>query len=371
MRLNVFVLACMFFLISAASGVQAFDWDSLTAGRWVNVPTSGEAAPKVFHGGAAVIPEKDLVIFFGSDTHAPTPLEKGESNSVWRLDLKTLSWSRDYEQDPKSNWLILPDSQCATATGRPWAMHTFADVDWDPATRRVVVVSGPLHARFEPEERFPMFTGYNWWVSLRPSHWEYDPDTKLWARLETGAPNVFACATVLDTDRRRMIAHNGSLTWELDRAAGRWIRYDAPSKPGWHLNMVYDTFARRALLLGNNTGDTTLYSYDPDKHTWGIVPASGSILPANGSTIAYDTKNQVMLYLANDYKDQYSNPTGKSVTFIYHSRERRWERLDIDSPELYGMNYLLQYDPGRNVFLHFEKSRDSGDHLRVWAFRYR
>ena len=76
-----------------------------------------------------------------------------------------------------------------------------------------------------------------------------------------------------------------------------------------------------------------------------------------------------MLYLANDYKNQYHNPTGKSVTFVYDSRGRSWRRLDVTSPELYGMNYLMQYDPVRDVFLHFEKNRESGDRIVVWAFR--
>ncbi|MCE5272968.1 hypothetical protein LLH00_16950 [bacterium] len=371
MILRACVLCCLLLGLTATRPARAFDWDSLPAGRWVSLPTTGEAAPKVFHGGAAIVPEKGLVLFIGSDTHAPTPLENGESNSVWRLDLESLTWSRDYEQDPKSGYRILPDSQCVTESGRPWAMHTFGDVDWDPTVGRVVVVSGPLHARFEPQERFPMFTGPNWWVSLKPSHWEYDPDTRAWQRLETGAPNVFACGTVFDPERRVMLAHNGTSTWELDRAAGRWVLYNAPSKPGWELNPVYDSFARRVLLLGNNSGDTTLYAYDSSVHRWNVTPVEGSTLPAHGAAVAYDTRNHVLLYLANDYQDQYFNPTGRSVTFIYHSQGCRWERLQIESPELYGMNFLMQYDPTRNVFLHFEKSRDSGDRLRVWAFRYR
>lgn len=35
----------------------------------------------------------------------------------------------------------------------------------------------------------------------------------------------------------------------------------------------------------------------------------------------------------------------------------------------YGMHYLMQYDPVRNVVLHFERDEDSTDRLRVWAFR--
>jgi hypothetical protein len=135
--------------------------------------------------------------------------------------------------------------------------------------------------------------------------------------------------------------------------------------------MVYDSFAARMLLLGRNGGSDVLYSYDPEQRQWSVVQVKGSTLPANGATIAFDTKNGVMLYLANQHDNQYNNPTGKAVTFLYHSREQRWEGLDIFSPELYGMNYLMQYDPVRNVFLHFEKSTDSGERLKTWAFRYR
>jgi hypothetical protein len=350
---------------------RVFDWRFLPPGKWVSVPTTGEAAPKVFHGGAAIVPVRGEVFFFGSDTHAPTGLEQGETNSVWRLNLKTLTWSKDYEQDPKATYRILPDSQTVTTSGRPWAMHTFDAVEYDPAVGRVVVVSFPKHARFAPQQRFPMFSG-EWFTSLKPSHWEYDPDTKSWALLyQANAPDLFARAMAWDSDKRMLIATDGSRTWHFDRKEGKWIAYDAASGPGYHLSMVYDNFAGKALLLGKNGGSDTLFAYDPDQHQWSKVEVEGSTIPANGAAIAYDTRNHVMLYLANDYENQYNNPTGKSVTFIYLSREKKWTRLDIESPELYGMNYLMQYDPVRNAFLHFEKSRDSGDRIRVWAFRYK
>lgn len=348
-----------------------FDWERLPAGRWVPVPASGVAAPKVFHGGATIIPERSLVIFFGSDTHAPTPLEGGESNAVWRLDLATLQWSQDYEQDPKTTYRLLPDGQAQTTTGRPWAMHTFASVDWDPEVKRVVVVSGPIHARFAPQRRFPMFTEDKWWEKVRASHWEYDVDGRKWQRLEAGAPPLFAQAMVWDSHRKVLVGHNGAATWEFDRTGGKWRAVPAATKPGWHLNTVYDTLARRVLLLGDNSGSSTLFAYEATGRQWSPVPARGAPMPANGAAVAYDTRNHVMMYLANDHGDQYHNPGGKAVTFLYHSAEQRWERLEIPSPELYGMNYLMQYDPARNVFLHFEKSKDSGDRVRIWAFRYR
>jgi hypothetical protein len=58
------------------------------------------------------------------------------------------------------------------------------------------------------------------------------------------------------------------------------------------------------------------------------------------------------------------------VTFLYDSHTHTWTRFAGESPALYGMNYLLQYDPVRQVFLHFERSRASESQLEVWAFRY-
>ncbi len=359
-------------LLSTGGGdASPFDWAAIPAGVWVDIPTTGEAAPKVFHAGATIAPERSEVYFFGSDTHHPTELEHGESNSLWRLNLETLRWSKDYEQDPKSSYRILPDSQTVTTSGRPWAMHTFDCVEWDPSVGRIVVISHPVHTRFSPEKRFPMFGG-EWFKSLKSSHWEYNPETKQWYRFNFDPPTLFARAMVLDPERNQLIATSGDSTWVFDRATSRWNRYGRGSVGGWHLSMVYDTYTGQALLLGRNTGSDTLYAWKPERRQWRTVQVKGRAMPANGAAIAYDTKNNVMLYIANDNDNQYNNPGGRSVTFIYHSADRRWERLAIDSPELYGMNYLTQYDPVRNVFLHFEKSPAvTGERIRVWALRYR
>lgn len=368
---NLLVL-CAFFSPAGGGYASQFDWAAMPSGVWVDIPTSGQAAPKVFHGGATIAPERSEVYFFGSDTHSPTELENGESNSLWRLNLETLHWSRDYEQDPKSTYRILPDSQTVTTTGRPWAMHTFDCVEWDPAVGRIVVISHPAHVSFRPRERFPMFAG-EWIKSLRSSHWEYDPDTRVWYRFNYDPPKLFARAMVLDPERNQLIATNGDSTWEFDRATCRWSRYGRGTVGGWHLSMAYDTHAGQALLLGRNTGSDTLYAWTPETSEWHTVETRGErAMPANGAAIAFDSKNGVMLYIANDHDNQYHNPGGKAVTFIYHSQGRRWERLDIDSPELYGMSYLTQYDPVRNVFLHFEKSPSAtGQRIRVWAMRYK
>ena len=365
-------LSLVFFWLATADALAAeFDWEALPAGKWVVVPTEGEAAPKVFHGGATLVIDLDTVFFFGSDTHSPTRLEKGEANAVWRLNLNRLEWSQDYEQDPMESFQLRDDGQCVTESGRPWAMHTFDAVEYDPEVGRIVVVSFPVHARFRPAERFPAFSG-NWFRQLQPSHWEYDPGSRTWTLLETDAPNLFAQALVWDSARKILIGHNGESTYHFARTIGHWRSYPAASSSaGYHLTMVYNSLTGQPLLLGRNGGSDVLYAYDPDRQEWAAVEVEGSTMPANGATMAFDTRNSVMLYLANDHDNQYHNPTGRAVTFIFHADQRRWERLKVESPELYGMNYLMQYDPSRNVFLHFEKSVDSDERLKLWVFRYR
>ncbi len=346
-----------------------FDWSSIVPGKWLRIPAHGVAAPKVFHGGAAIAAERGEIYFFGSDTHARSPLETVESNALWRLDFVTMTWSQDYEPDPKSTYRLLDDGQTVTTTGRPWAMHTFAAMKWDPTVKRLVVVSFPEHTRFDPRKRFPMFKG-DWYKHLKPMHWEYDPLTKQWTRMETNPPGLFAQAMVWDSDHKQMIGHDGTKTYHFERDKNRWVTYDAPTVPGgWHRTLVYDTFAHRVLLLGNNLSSNVLWSYDPETHKWEQLAVKGWCLPANGATIAYDTEQSRMLYLANDNPNQYYNPKGKSATFVYDSADCYWNRLDCDSPELYGMNYLMQYIPGHEAFLHFERSKDSRDHIVIHGFR--
>ena len=91
LKLHFLLLATCLLSLSSSSAAE-FDWDSIPSGEWIVVPTLGEAAPKVFHGGASIAPDRDAVFFFGSDTHSPTALEKGESNALWRLDLNSLKW---------------------------------------------------------------------------------------------------------------------------------------------------------------------------------------------------------------------------------------------------------------------------------------
>ncbi|MBI4523150.1 MAG: hypothetical protein HY695_04970 [Deltaproteobacteria bacterium] len=350
--------------VSPAANKQngPFEWEKIPPNIWLRLETTGTPPRKVFHGASAIAPDRDEVFFFGADTH-----DTDYNNTVSRLNLKTLEWSQDYIPDPITDYALTSDGYAVTKSGRPWAMHTFDCWDYDPVARKLVAVGSPEHAAvaIAQLQQKGLLT-----AKPRAVTWLYDPDEKSWTLIRTNSPRLFAFALVWNPVHNEFIGHDGLATYHYDPKIKNWITRQAPSVPGWHRKMVFDTFASLVLTLGNDKGSDVLYSYDPNSFKWEVVKVNGKTLPGNGAALAYDTHNHVMLYLANDYHNQYDNPSGKSVTFIYESKTKTWKRLNVQSPDVYGMNYLTQYDPIHRVFLHFEKARDSGERLAVWTFRY-
>jgi hypothetical protein len=247
-------------------------------------------------------------------------------------------------------------------------MHTFDSWDYNPVNRKLMAVGSPDHTHRMRSDFCKEGLRRS---RIKSATWFYDPDARTWELVKTNSPRLFAYALLWDPVGKQFIGHNGVAIYHYNTMNKKWLTYKAASVKGWHRKLVFDTYAGRVLTLGHSGGSNVLYSYDPKAHTWEVVKTTGKTLPANGAALAYDIHNHVMLYLANDYHDKYHNPSGRSVTFIYGSKTKRWRRLAVESPELYGMNYLTQYDPVRKVFLHFEKSKDSKGRTAVWAFRYK
>lgn len=339
-----------------------FDWGKVPSNRWLRLSPCGDSPRKVFHGASALAADRNEVYFFGADTHATD-----YDNSVYRLNLASLKWSKDYQADPVDQYLLTEDGYAVTKTGRPWAMHTFDAWDYVPSVQRVISSSSPRHAH----KVFKLYKEKgDVHRSIKPGTWLYDPDTKKWQLVKTESPYLFAQGQVWDPLRNQLIGHNGETTSHYDPLRRKWTIYSEPSVAGWHRKLVFDNYAGQVLSLGHNGGSSDLWSYSPTSVLWQQVKTQTQPLPANGAAIAYDTNHHVLLYLANDAPNSYSNPSGKSVTYIYSSQNQRWQKLLVRSPPLYGMNYLMQYDPSHKVFLHFEKAPDSEGRLAVWAFRF-
>ncbi|MCA9473377.1 MAG: hypothetical protein MRJ96_06690 [Nitrospirales bacterium] len=345
-----------------AKRCKTFDWGTLTPNQWVRLSTCLTPAPKVFHGASAMASDRRTVFFFGADTH-----EEDYDNSVYRLLLTDLSWTKDYQADPLTGYRITSQGHAVTATNRPWAMHAFDGWDYDRKNRTLLLVGSPRHATlaFRLTTKNPTAA-----QSLQPATWKYDPDTRAWERLDISTPQLFASGLAWDSLGHRFIAYDGEQTYHYDPRHPEWTAYSASALSGYHFRLVYDTYLKAFLSLGNNQRSHELWSYSPQSVVWKRINATHPPLPANGAAIAYDTRHQILLYLANDGPSSYDNPSGSSATFLYHSDNQQWSRLPVKSPPLFGMNYLMQYDSKADVFLHFEKPQFHAQRLAVWAFRY-
>ncbi len=341
----------------------SFDWETINSNTWVKLDACGEAPIKIFHGAASIAVDRNEVFFFGADTH-----EVDYDNSVTRLHLENLRWSRDYAPDAIDTYLVTPEGFPVTRNGRPWAMHAFDTLDYHPPSGRLLFVGYPKHAHRAKSQL--QRRGVNP-QRLKSTTWWYDPDSKHWELLNISSPFLFSHGLVWNSETDQFIGHDGSSTFHFDLVSNSWNMYQASSAPGWHQRLVFDTGNAQVLSFGNNKGGHDLWRYSTSEQSWEQVRVKNPpSLPANGAAMAYDTHQNVLLYLANDSSNPYSNPSGKSMTFLYDSSTQSWARLKILSPPLYGMNYLTQYDPVRKVFLHFEKESQSDEHLAVWAFRW-
>ena len=339
-----------------------FEWETLASNTWVKLDTCGDAPRKVFHGAASLAVDRNEVFFFGADTH-----EVDYDNSVTRLHLENLHWTKDYEPDSVEIYKLTPEGFPITSNGRPWAIHAFDTFDYHPPSRRLFFVGYPKHAHRAKNQLQRKGIRLD---TIKPATWWYDPDNKQWELLKISSPNLFAHGLVWDSATDQFIGHDGSSTFHFDLASKSWETYQSSSIPGWSQRLVLAKKPKQILSLGNNKGSADLWAYSLPSRKWEKVTVKEMPLPANGAAIAYGTHQNVLLYLANDHSNSYNNPSGKSVTFMYSSSTQSWTRLNIESPPLFGMNYLTQYDPVRQVFLHFEKTSKSNEQLSVWALRW-
>lgn len=85
------------------------------------------------HAGGVIDPATSILYFFGSDTHGDE-----WNNEVWSYDPASMTWARSDPEDAPAAYRYL-DGRKTTATGRPWAMHSFAMSAWDAARGRLVI----------------------------------------------------------------------------------------------------------------------------------------------------------------------------------------------------------------------------------------
>lgn len=343
-----------------------YDWKALPENTWVKLPTTGATPAKVFHGGMALDTDRGQLLVFGSDSHRRA---KDFDNSVYRLDLTTLQWRRDYPADPVADYLVGDDRVARTKSGRPWGEHSFDTLDYAPTLKRLVTVQFPDHAfLFYEAGRFDK-------QKIRPVTWLYDADEQGWESLDCETPNLFAKAMTYDSDTRQMVGCDGEGgTWLFDLESKKWTRSPAVGGPkGWHLSMEYDTQLKRVLAYGSMENAHDLWAFEVAAQKWERLETPTQAPVGNGAALAYSTSARALIFLASLSKKTYNNKSGESETWVFDSVKKDWRRLAVKSPPLYGMNYHNVYDPERNVMLFGERGKGRGPvggPLAIWAFRY-
>ncbi len=333
----------------------AQDWEmELPQGVWTQIHAMGSEDAVTFrfqpHGGSAFDTKRSQIFLFGSDTHGVD-----WTNSPFIFDLATLSWRRLYLNDPPESYRVTEEGLpvAGPAGDRPWAMHSFGAVDYDPRRDAVIVSSHPAHM---VPGRFSDALADVWSKVRRHPTWLFDLQEERWRPLTPPDISFFAYATTYDSDRGVMIGTAYHGVFELRPDIGGWYHTAEGSTTGYHNNGAYDPDHKAVVLFGRNgLGDDVLI-YRTDEAEIQAMPTPGTRPPRDEhAPMAYHPGLRETLVLVDRFEPgtpRRSREKGRAETWAYDLGRDRWRRIEsADLPFALGMNYHLHYDPKREVLL--------------------
>jgi hypothetical protein len=340
---------------------------ALMPGEWVKISEQEGDARGDFqrqsHAGAAFDPHRRRLMLFGSDTH-----RQNWDNNVRFFDMGSLSWSSSYPPDDPTTYRVNEAGLPVAGVGveRPWAMHTFDAVEFDPGTDRLLVFSHPGH--MSPKKRWGMDKVL--WDQIREHPaWSYDVGENRWTPLTDGkAKSFFTNGTAFDAESGVVYGVRSQSFWKLDLHENPvgWKRLAKRGAYGWHQSAVYDAAQRVIVALGTNKRSDAVWQYRlADDHV-AEMPTPGARPPGMASVPAvYHPKRNRVVVLVNDRN---APQPGRTDTWLYSVADDRWERLDGASiPFNIRMNYNMVYDPGHDLLVLVANL--SGEPVAVWALR--
>ncbi len=376
----------------------------LPANRWVLV-REGRSGNwhRSAHGAAVFDSRRKKVFVFGSDTHG-----KDYDDSVHEFDPLTVQWSD--HRTPARRRTYHVDEQGLPVAGsgelRPWAMHVYDGMVYDPKLDALVVSGVPRHnpatKTIDGISRHPV-----WIYHLDSRRWEPLADT------DPAAPPFFGSAAAYDS-RRDTIVVVGKGTWELGPDRRQWVRTAAQPEDSRRQTLVYAAGEGNFYLFGDDGDPQTLQVYVPGetpgspgrwetRHPEGD-PACAAATPV---PVAYEPRQGVFLLQVDrrlakakepktkakptegkskqgsaDDKDNKAKseqkPAGKakgdeagpateSWAYVYEPRADRCTPLPGTRLGALGMDYMLVFDDFYKLFLLV--SGDDRKPLAVHALR--
>lgn len=371
------IFGAVLFAFGNAAAMPVDPYAGLPLDQWVKVLNTDVTAPEGFykqqHGASTYDSLRDRIVFFGADTHwSAGGLQVERSDNTLRyLDLKTLTWSHEYQPDDPLGTYTVNSSGVSVAGvngDRPWAMHAFEGLEYDAANDRYIVSSAPLHPGLPAS--IPRPTAFPTWI--------WDPKSSAWSTVPLAPAmninDIWARPTAYDSDREVVIWFGDSGVFELSLDTLVWTQVSAePSPLLIEATAVYDPVNKVVIQWGRDKSDprNDVFVYDPATQKYSQMATPGqrpdardTVRPAVPATF-HDGLGKAVIVM-NDEGD--SALSTHLTTWTYDAALDAWDYIDTaDLPFRLPRNYTLEYVAQHDVMMLFTHGGDTAPD--VWALR--
>ena len=261
----------------AGRSFETWSYDYNT-NTWIKLETAN--TPYGYNAYLAYDSESDKIVSFGG-SHA----DQFPSNQTWIYDYTENTWTQ-----------VLP-------TNVPY-MREYCKMVYDSESDVVIMFGGALHRDSNP------LSDDSWYFN---DTWSYDYNTNTWTNMTyTSYPlNYYFDAVAYDSESDRVIVYGGTKEADayLDPTGGRY------------------------------TDET--WSYDYNTNTWDNITPSVSPSPRTGSSMVYDSKNDLIILFGGYTHLQRTEIDHETWSFDYNTKT--WTELDPEG-DLERRAYSMAYD---------------------------
>lgn len=310
------------------------------------------------HGGSAFDSKRGRLVLFGSDTHG-----EDWSNVVRLFDMSSVMWIPTTQPDNYKGYVVdsVGEPSARADLKRPWAMHTFDAVDYDPVNDQLMVASHPEHLK---PGRFGQWMAESWGKIKKHPTWFYEFPDNSWSTGAGEAVSFFPYSVAYDTKRERFVGFRPDGVFHYTGVKG-WQRIAKKGINAYHTNAVYDSLHDSFVILGTHTSSNAVYIFREGERGVLEQPTPGLRPPGMESVpVAFHPgigKTVVLVDSPAEEKDG-------AQTWLYDLSVDRWERIDeAVLPFNLGMNYNMQYDPVHDQLVLVAGA--SEDSTSVWVLR--
>lgn len=333
------------------------NFDTLADNTWVNLSPPQTPDDRSSWVKAKYDSTNDKLFIFGASA---TGDYQPYNNDVWHYDPVQNIWEVKY----------IGDGGNAEPADFPGTGHPYGGIAYD-SKRSQIIMYGIYNRLLGDLRTWSHNVGNNTWTKL------IDPGTNSIYELpqfpET-QPRLVGEQVMEYDEANDVVVYFGGLDGSVSCSNQTWIYIPAQNK--WELkyasgsssslpsvrcgaSMAYDSKRQRMYMIGGNSGDTALWTYDAASNTWQNVNASNPPPARSWPGLAYDTKNDVLLL--------FGGWGSKNDLWVYNPTSNNWTQLNPSpAPALSDDGDTLEYDSKRNVFFLW-----SGKGKETWAYRYK